>query len=140
MPYTEGEMAADHVLLYDADCGFCRWSLDKILARDRDGRVRAVPLQSPEADTLLRGMDHDEKMASWHLVTPDGTIYSAGAAAAPLMRLLPHGGPFAAAAAAVPPLTGVAYRLVARNRTRLGKMLGAQACSVDPASRADSKR
>lgn len=127
------------VLLYDADCGFCRWSIDKILARDRDGRVRVVPLQSPESDTLLRGMDEATKMASWHLVMPDGTIYSAGAAFSPLMKLLPGGRKFAAAAGAMPPLTGIAYRLVARNRTRLGKMLGAQACSVDPAARSKSK-
>src|SRR5437867_2371974 len=108
-------MTADHVLLYDADCGFCRWSLDKILARDRDGRTRAVPLQSPEADTLLPGMDPRTKMASWHLVTPNGTVYSAGAAVPPLLRLLPRGRGLAAAAGAVPPLTGFAYRLVAKN-------------------------
>ena len=82
-------MEADHVLLYDADCGFCRWSIDKLLAGDRDRRIRPVPLQSAEADTLLPGMPHDKKMASWHLVTPDGAVYSAGDAIAPLMELLP---------------------------------------------------
>jgi predicted DCC family thiol-disulfide oxidoreductase YuxK len=133
-------VTADHVLLYDADCGFCRWSLDKLLSRDLHGRIRAVPLQSPEADVLLRGMDRETKMASWHLITPDRTIYSAGNALAPLLKLLPHGGGLAAAAGAVPPLTGIAYRLVARNRTRLGKLLGAQACAVDPSTRASARR
>jgi predicted DCC family thiol-disulfide oxidoreductase YuxK len=133
-------MTADHVLLYDADCGFCRWSLDKFLARDRDGRIRPVPLQSPEADTLLPGMDPKTKMASWHLVTPNGTVYSAGAALPPLLRLLPKGGTLAAVAGSMPPVTGIAYRLVAKNRTRLGKMLGAQACSVDPSARPSTKR
>src|ERR1041384_6320841 len=125
-------MAADHALLYDADCGFCRWSLDKILARDRDRRVRPVPLQSAEADVLLKGMDRDRKMASWHLVTPEGTIYSAGAAVAPLMRVLPVTKGVAAIAGAMPPVTGIAYRLLSRNRTRLGKLIGSQACAVDP--------
>jgi predicted DCC family thiol-disulfide oxidoreductase YuxK len=122
------------VVLYDADCGFCRWSADQILARDRGGHLRAVPLQSAEADLLLRGMDQETKMASWHLVTEDGTIYSAGSAIAPLMRILP-GLPrrFAPFTAAVPPVTGIAYRLIARNRERLGRLIGAQACSVDPA-------
>jgi len=129
-------MTADHVLLYDADCGFCRWSLDKILARDRDRRVRPVPLQSAEADVLLKGMDRDRKMASWHLVTPDGTIYSAGAAVAPLMRVLPATKGVAAIAGAMPPVTGIAYRLISRNRTRLGKLIGSQACAVDPSARA----
>jgi len=128
-------MAADHALLYDSDCGFCRWSLDKILARDRDGRIRPVPLQSPEADVLLKGMDHDRKMASWHLVKPDGTVYSAGAAVAPLMRLLPGAKSAAAIAGAMPPVTGIAYRLISRNRTRLGKLIGSQACAVDPSAR-----
>jgi len=132
-------MAADHVLLYDADCGFCRWSLDKFLSRDRDGRIRAVPLQSPEADVLLKGMDVKTKMASWHLVKPDGTVYSAGAAVAPLLRLLPRGRGLAAVAGAMPPVTGVAYRFVARNRTKLGKLIGSQACSVDPSARGAAK-
>jgi predicted DCC family thiol-disulfide oxidoreductase YuxK len=132
-------MAQDHVLLYDADCGFCRWSLDKILARDRDRRIRPVPLQSAEADALLPGMDRETKMASWHLVTPDGTVYSAGDAFAPLMELLPKGGPLAGAAKVAPPLTRVAYRFVARNRTRFGRLLGAQKCAVDPSARARTK-
>jgi predicted DCC family thiol-disulfide oxidoreductase YuxK len=132
-------MEQDHVLLYDADCGFCRWSLDKLLARDRDRRLRPVPLQSAEADTLLRGMEREKKMASWHLVTPNGSIYSAGDAIAPLMVLFPKGKPVAAAAKVSPALTGVAYRLVARNRTRFGRLLGAQKCAVDPSRRGAKK-
>ena len=132
-------MEGDHVLLYDADCGFCRWSLDKVLSRDRDRRIRPVPLQSAEADTLLPGMDREKKMASWHLVTPDGTVYSAGDALAPLMELLPKGKPVAAAAQVSPALTGMTYRLIARNRTRFGRLLGAQKCAVDPSRRAAKK-
>ncbi len=133
-------MEQDHVLLYDADCGFCRWSLDKILARDRDRRIRAVPLQSAEADALLPGMSREKKMASWHLVTPDGTVHSAGDAFAPLMELLPRGGAMAKAAKVSPAVTGAAYRLVARNRTRFGRLLGAQKCAVDPSARTKAKR
>ena len=133
-------MASDHVLLYDADCGFCRWSLDKLLARDRDHRIRPVPLQSAEADVLLKGMERDTKMASWHLVTPDGSVYSGGAAVPKVLKLLPHGGALAKAANLAPPLTGAAYRLVASNRKLLGRMIGAQACSVDPSARAEEKR
>ena len=133
-------MEQDHVLLYDADCGFCRWSLDKLLARDRDRRIRPVPLQSAEADTLLPGMDREQKMASWHLVDPDGTVYSAGDAVAPIMELLPKGKAVATAAKVSPALTGVAYRMVARNRTRFGRLLGAQKCAVDPSKRSATKR
>ena len=70
-------------VLYDQDCGFCRWSMAKILAWDRRGALRPVALQGPEADRLLPGMDPETKMASWHLLGPDGRVHSAGAAAAP---------------------------------------------------------
>ena len=123
------------VLLYDSDCGFCRWSVDKVLAWDRRGRLRAVALQDPEAEALLPGMDEAQKLASWHLVTSDGKVYSAEAAAPPLLRLLPGGGAPAAVLAAFPRVTKPAYRLVARNRDRFGRLLGQTACSVDPGRR-----
>ena len=55
------ELAA---ILFDDDCGFCRWSLSKSLAWDRHGCLRPVALQSPEADDILMGMDPERKMAS----------------------------------------------------------------------------
>ena len=122
-------------LLYDSDCGFCRWSVDKVLAWDRRGRLRPLALQDPEAEALLPGMNEAQKMASWHLVTHDGRVYSAAAAAPPLLRLLPGGGAPAALLAAFPPLTSRAYRLVARNRDRFGRLVGQSACSVDPSRR-----
>jgi predicted DCC family thiol-disulfide oxidoreductase YuxK len=123
------------VLLYDSDCGFCRWSVDKVLAWDRDGRVRTMELQDPEADALLGGMEEGVKMASWHLVTPDGHVYSAGAAAPELLRLLPGGRPLAAVLAAFPGATDRAYRAVAGNRDRFGRLVGQAACAVDPRRR-----
>jgi predicted DCC family thiol-disulfide oxidoreductase YuxK len=123
------------VLLYDSDCGFCRWSVDKVLAWDRGGRLRSMELQDPGADSLLGGMDEDVKMASWHLVTPEGRVYSAGAAAPPLLRLLPGGKPLAALLSAFPGVTERAYRAVARNRDRFGRLVGQSACAVDPGRR-----
>jgi predicted DCC family thiol-disulfide oxidoreductase YuxK len=123
------------VLLYDSDCGFCRWSVDKILSWDRRRRLRPLPLQDPEADRLLGVMDEDVKMSSWHLVNPDGRVYSAGAAAPALFRLLPGGRPLAAVFAAFPGLTDRGYRLVARNRDRFGRLVGQTACEVDPSRR-----
>jgi predicted DCC family thiol-disulfide oxidoreductase YuxK len=123
------------VLLYDSDCGFCRWSVDKILSWDRRRHLRPVALQDPGADDLLAGMDAHKKMASWHLVTAEGRIYSGGAAAAPLFRLLPGGRPFAALFSAFPGVTERTYRLVARNRDRLGRLVGQSACAVDPSRR-----
>jgi predicted DCC family thiol-disulfide oxidoreductase YuxK len=127
---------SDAVLLYDADCGFCRWAVDKLLAWDRAGRLRPAALQSPQADRLLPGLDEETKMASWHLVI-DGKVYSGGAAAAPLLRLLPGGRPVAPVVAAFPGMTDRAYRLVARNRDRFGRLAGAR-CEVDPTRRRTS--
>jgi predicted DCC family thiol-disulfide oxidoreductase YuxK len=123
------------VLLYDSDCGFCRWSADKILAWDRRDRLRPLALQDPETATLLPGMSEEARMASWHLVTPKNQVYSGAAAAPPLLRLLPGGRPLAALLALSPSLTDRAYRLVARNRDRFGRLIGQTACGVDPSRR-----
>jgi predicted DCC family thiol-disulfide oxidoreductase YuxK len=125
-----------HLVLYDEDCGFCRWSLDRLLLWDRRGRLRAAPIQSDEGGRLLADLDERDRLASWHLVTPDGRRYSGGAATGPMARLLPAGAPVAFLAETFPRSTGRLYRWVARNRDALGRRLGEQACAVDPSERA----
>lgn len=122
------------VLLYDADCGFCRWSAALVMRWDRKGRLSAAALQDPRAERWLAGMTHEERMASWHFVEADGRVNSAGAAVAPLMRYLPGGLPIRLVATAFPRLTERLYQFVTRHRDRLGRWLGARACSVDPSS------
>ena len=112
-----------HVLLFDRDCGFCKWSLDKILAWDRHDRLRPEPIQGAEGERLLTHMTPSERLESWHLVTPSGKVFSAGAAAEPLARLLPGGRPLALLFHFFPGLTDRAYRLVAGNRDRLAALL-----------------
>lgn len=133
-PYAE--RVERHVVLYDEDCGFCRWSLDKLLGWDRRGRLRAQPIQSGEGDRLLADLTEEERLASWHLVTPDGRRYSGGAASGPMARLLPAGAPIALLAETFPRTTERLYRWVARHRDALGRRLGEQACAVDPRRRA----
>jgi predicted DCC family thiol-disulfide oxidoreductase YuxK len=116
-----------HVVLYDADCGFCKWSASKLLAWDRRRVLRPLALQSEEADALLVAIEPERRMDSWHLVEPDGRVYSAGAAFAPLLRLLPGGRALAALADAAPGLTASAYQAVAGRRTTFGKLVGAGA-------------
>lgn len=107
---------AQAVILFDSCCGFCRRWVSRLLTWDRHGRLRPVALQDPEADELLGGMNQERKMSSWHVVTADGRVYSAGAAFPPLLRLLPGGRPLAAVAATFPRLTERAYQHVARTR------------------------
>jgi predicted DCC family thiol-disulfide oxidoreductase YuxK len=113
-------------IVYDRECGFCRWSLRKVLAWDRRKALTPVALQDPAADRLLASLPEQARSDSWHLVMSDGRVYSAGAAAPPLLRLLPGGRPLALLAAAFPRLTEAAYRSIARHRSLLGRLLRAR--------------
>src|SRR6266540_3697230 len=103
-------------LIYDSDCGFCRWCLGKVLAWDRRRAVRPLPLGTPEANRLLEDVPAAESPKSWHLFDDTGTVHSAGAVFEPLFRLLPGGGLFASAAARLPGATQRGYGFVSGNR------------------------
>lgn len=118
-PHTE----RDAVVLYDGDCGFCKWMLAGLLRLDRSARLRPIALQRPEAGALLADLDPGERMESWHLVAADGARLSGGAALPPLLRLLPGGRVPAAVFARFPRLTAGAYRWVADHRTRLSRLV-----------------
>jgi predicted DCC family thiol-disulfide oxidoreductase YuxK len=114
----------DHTVLYDSDCGFCKWSLDKILAWDRDDRLRPVAIQSPEGQELLAGVPPEKRLDSWHLVEPGGRVSSAGDGAPPLARVLPGGRPLAFVFARFPRATDSAYRFVAGHRDWFARRIG----------------
>jgi predicted DCC family thiol-disulfide oxidoreductase YuxK len=126
-----------HVVLFDEGCGFCRWSLDRLLRWDRSGRLRAVAIQSAEDDRLLADLPEADRLGSWHLVTPNGRRYSGGAATAPLARLLPAGAPVALLAETFPRMTDRAYRWIAHHRGAFSDRLGERACVVDPSRRVE---
>lgn len=110
-------------LLYDAGCGFCRWCLAWVIRLDRRARIRPLPLHSAEAAELLAHMPDHERTQSWHLVDEEGGVSSAGDAFAPLLERLPHGRRPATLARLLAPLLRPAYRLVAVNRSRLGRLI-----------------
>ncbi|HET9010909.1 MAG TPA: DUF393 domain-containing protein [Gemmatimonadaceae bacterium] len=114
-------------VLYDADCGFCRWTLATLLAWDRKARLRPVAIQSPESQALLRDVPPELRLASAHAVTPEGRVYSGGAAAEHVARMLPGGAPFAAAARAFERPVDRGYRWVADHRTGLSRFVPARA-------------
>jgi predicted DCC family thiol-disulfide oxidoreductase YuxK len=115
------------LLLYDEDCGFCKWSLDKLLAWDRRRALQPVPIQSDRGRSLLAAIPEERHLDSFHLVGPDGEVRSAGAAAAPLAELLPGGRPLAALFRAAPRATERAYRYVASHRDRWARLLRIEA-------------
>jgi predicted DCC family thiol-disulfide oxidoreductase YuxK len=110
-------------VLYDAECGFCAWVLSGLLAWDRAHRLRPTALQHSEARHLLAGVQSDERMASWHLISPAGARYSGGAAVVQVLRLLPGGRIPAAAFTRFPRLTEKAYRWVADHRSQLSRLI-----------------
>jgi predicted DCC family thiol-disulfide oxidoreductase YuxK len=136
---------ASAIVIYDNDCGFCRWTLAMLLSVDRGrgerGALRPLPLGNPEADYLLGDLTVEERNASWHLVIDpaDGAgpeqlsldaaplRFSAGAALAPALALVPRGRRFAALVARVPQLTDRGYRWVADHRGLLGRFVTGRA-------------
>ena len=109
-------MAARPVLLYDADCHFCRFVARTFVRLDRNERVAFLPLGDPRAPALLPGLSEAERTASIHLVEPDGQRLSRGAALAGLLDQL--GLPALPAR-----LLARVYGPVARRRSALGRLV-----------------
>jgi predicted DCC family thiol-disulfide oxidoreductase YuxK len=112
------------VLLYDADCRLCRFAVRTIARLDRDERLALLPLQDPESEPLLASLDAGRRLETWRLARPDGSLTGYGAGVPELLaatrrgrllgrllRLLPSG------------VLDAGYRLVARNRRRLGRLV-----------------
>jgi predicted DCC family thiol-disulfide oxidoreductase YuxK len=121
------------IVLYDSDCGFCKFCLALLLAWDsarpkRAGprALRPLPLGSDEADRLLADLTDEQRNASWHLVI-DGRRHSAGAALAPALALLPRGRRPAALFARFPHAAEWGYRWVADHRGHIGRFVPARA-------------
>jgi predicted DCC family thiol-disulfide oxidoreductase YuxK len=110
-------------VLYDAECAFCRWSLAHLLRRDPHENLKIVPLQSPEAAVLLPRLTAADRAAAAHLVTADGRVFSGGAAALPLARLLGAGAPVVALLSVLGAVTPWGYRLIAANRALLSRVV-----------------
>ena len=88
-----------------------------MLELDRRHRFRPLALQDPRAAELLPGLSEEERMQSFHVVEPDGTVHSAGAGLAALFRPLER----------FPRVAERAYWLVASNRSALGRLIPAGA-------------
>ncbi len=116
-------MTDKYLVLWDGECGFCRRSVDWLLKRDQKGELEAVPYQmasSPPMTAELR----TACARAVHLVSPDGTIYSAGRAVLKALELVGYGA--LARVASWPPFVWfveLGYWLVARNRYFFSRFL-----------------
>lgn len=114
--------AHDWTLVYDGECAFCLRCVALLRRWDRRGRLAFLPLQDERAHALLPALPRSALEAAMHLVAPDGGTSAGGAALPRILRLVPGGRPLAAIFS-LPGARWAAdrlYRLVARNRHRLG--------------------
>lgn len=89
------------------------------LALDWGRKITFVPLQSDAAEIDLGHLSYEERMASSHLVTPEGRVYSRGEGVLQLAALLPLTAPLAFLFRLLPAHHALADRLygwVARHR------------------------
>ena len=91
------------LLLYDAGCRFCRWVARVVVAADRRERLALLPLSDTAAAPFLELLPEPERFMSWRLVRRDGSIAGYGG----IRGRLPD----------------AAYRLVARHRRTLGRVV-----------------
>ncbi|MGH2873403.1 MAG: DCC1-like thiol-disulfide oxidoreductase family protein, partial [Solirubrobacteraceae bacterium] len=106
-------------VVYDADCGLCRCTLALLLWGDRRRLLAPVALGTPRAARLLAELSEQERAASWHLIAPNAQRWSAGAALAVALALLPGGRLPAALLRRIPGPTERGYRWVAEHRSLL---------------------
>ena len=82
-----------------------------------------MAIQDEPGERLLADMDPERRLASWHLILPDGRRFSAGRALTEVTALLPGGRPVNKLLRGLGPLTNRGYDVVASRRAVPGRML-----------------
>ena len=83
-----------------------------------------LPLADPEAGTLLTGLTEAELFTSWRLAGADGSLVGYGTGAVRLLETMALTRRAARVLARVPdPILDSSYRLVARHREKLGRLV-----------------
>ena len=112
------------VLLYDGECRLCRFAARLVSRLDRRRELAILPLRHPDAASLLESLPEAERLASWRLTRPDGTLVGYGAGVVALFAAMRVTRPLAWLAGLVPDRgLDAGYRVVARNRGALGKLV-----------------
>jgi predicted DCC family thiol-disulfide oxidoreductase YuxK len=115
------------IVLYDADCGFCRWAMAWAMRRDHRHLLVTVPIQSPLGSELLVDVPSSDRLHSAHVVSDDGCRRSGGAAAADVLSVLPPTRVLGQLAHSLPRTTALLYGVVAARRQSFGRLVGKEA-------------
>ena len=118
------------LVLYDADCGICVALAGALSRRD----VAVASLGSAVADACLRDLTPLDRSRTFHAVDAEGRRRSGGEAVPLVLRALGRDGT-ARVAAALPGVTELGYRALARSRRVVSLLLGLRACPAPDARR-----
>ncbi len=121
------------LVLFDADCGFCARCAMVLQRLDSRHRLAFLPLQGA-ASVLADIPSRQELELTLHVQDHDGRWVRGGAACLRIAAALPVLMPLAFVGRL--PFASIvvegAYRLVARNRHRLSRVLGLDGCRFEP--------
>lgn len=119
----------EFVFLYDGDCPICQKEVAWLRWKNKQGRLGFQDINAEDFDASMFGKTHDDLMAEIHGIYSDGTIikgidvfYAAYKAVGLGWLMAPLRWPL------LKPLFETLYRLFARNRLRLGRLLAKQTC------------
>ena len=118
-------------LFYDGDCGFCRSCVAWLQAKDRTGKLHAVPYQDAPDPPLIPPLRAQAKH-SVLTIGPSGDVRTAGRAVLAALHDVGWMTPLVKVAS-LPPLiwlVEIGYRIVAGNRSRISRVLTRGRCAT----------
>ena len=110
-------------VLFDRECGFCRWSVAWLVRLDHSLALVPVAIQSDRGQRLLESVPEQLRLESAHVVDSEGRLFSGGDAAPVIVAKLRGGQAVAPLFRLAPGLTRAAYRAVAANRQSVGRFV-----------------
>jgi predicted DCC family thiol-disulfide oxidoreductase YuxK len=122
--------AANAIVLFDGECAFCDRSVRWIMNRDRAGRVRFAPRQSPAGQRLLAEHGLPPEGIESMILIEGSRVSTHSTAVLRIGRLLPFPWNLGATLALVVPrfVRDLGYKAIAKRRYKL-----AGKCSVPTA-------
>lgn len=112
------------MLLYDGECRLCRFAARCVVRLDRRHELAFLPLQDDAASGLLAALSENERLDTWRIAQPDGSLTGYGAGVPDLLDAMRLTRPAGRLLGQVPDgVLEALYRAVARNRGSLGRFV-----------------
>jgi len=112
------------VLLYDGECRLCRFAARCVVRLDRRHELAFLPLQEDAASGLLAALPEHERLDTWRIAQPDGSLAGRGAGIPDLLQAIRLTRSTGRLLELVPdPALEALYGVIARNRGILGRLV-----------------